>query len=240
MAKSPNWTKEELKILSEVYPINGCTSELLSLLPGRTAKAINVKCSKIGLKVLNAWNKKKTNAKYTEELVGRNIVTIEDYVDDKTKIGHKCLDCGHEWSTNPHNVLAGHGCPVCNKGFGSMYTTNKQYPAVAYLYVTKYELHNGELFIKVGVSSNPTLRRLKDIKTSIGANNIRECKNIIILSGKGKDIFFAEQKILASKTLRKHCSSIKFSGSTELFNVSECENILNELSIFGFEKYNLL
>lgn len=49
MAKSPNWTKEEIEILEKNYPILGCN--MCELLPGRTSKSINVKASRMGLKI---------------------------------------------------------------------------------------------------------------------------------------------------------------------------------------------
>lgn len=57
------------------------------------------------------------------------IIPIEEYIDSKTNILHKCLICNHEWSVRPHNVLSGFGCPKCalnNRtiiGVNDMWTT---------------------------------------------------------------------------------------------------------------------
>lgn len=59
---------------------------------------------------------RKSHEKYIEELAIKNptIEVIERYVDAKTKIAHRCKNCGHTWKPAPYNVLNnGNGCPVC-------------------------------------------------------------------------------------------------------------------------------
>lgn len=51
MAKSPNWTKDEIDILVNNYPELGSGPEIIKLLPGRTSKGVNVKASRMGLKI---------------------------------------------------------------------------------------------------------------------------------------------------------------------------------------------
>lgn len=51
MAKSPNWTEEEVEILTSKYPELGSGPEILKFLPGRTSKSVNVKASRMGLKI---------------------------------------------------------------------------------------------------------------------------------------------------------------------------------------------
>jgi len=56
-------------------------------------------------------NGKKTQNWYIKKLVDKDIkvVPLENYIDTKTKILHKCT-CGNEWNINPNNVLVGQKC----------------------------------------------------------------------------------------------------------------------------------
>lgn len=58
---------------------------------------------------------KKTNEKYIEDLKEKNpdIIPLENYCGGKVPIKFKCLKCNNIWSTNPQNLLQGHGCPRC-------------------------------------------------------------------------------------------------------------------------------
>jgi len=56
MAKSPSWSSTEDQILLDNYPtkgIDGC----FTLLSNRTKKAINVRASRLGVKLETAWNR---------------------------------------------------------------------------------------------------------------------------------------------------------------------------------------
>lgn len=63
------------------------------------------------------FNKAKTRSteEYENELENRaiHVEPLEDYVDCKTKILHRCKTHGIEWNTTPDSVLEGHGCPQC-------------------------------------------------------------------------------------------------------------------------------
>lgn len=76
-----------------------------------------------------------TNEEYIELLKIKNptIVSLEKYINTKTKIFHKCLVCKHEWSVKPNNIVTGEGCPMCNGGtdtviigINDMWTTNTE------------------------------------------------------------------------------------------------------------------
>ena len=71
--------------------------------------------------------KRKTHEQYVIELnnVAPNIQALETYVGDKVKILHRCLIDGHEWKVRPHQVLAGHGCPMCDRN--NRAKTHEQY-----------------------------------------------------------------------------------------------------------------
>lgn len=64
--------------------------------------------------------RRKTHKKYVEELSGinQNIEVLEEYINSKTSILHKCKVCEHEWSIDPLHTLRGQGCPVCNQSHG--------------------------------------------------------------------------------------------------------------------------
>ena len=44
-----------------------------------------------------------------------NILVLENYINNKTKIKHKCVIDNFEWETAPSNILSGCGCPCCGK-----------------------------------------------------------------------------------------------------------------------------
>jgi len=56
-------------------------------------------------------NAKKTQNWYIKKLIDKNIEVkpIEEYINIKTKILHKCT-CGNEWEITPNNVLSGQKC----------------------------------------------------------------------------------------------------------------------------------
>ena len=59
--------------------------------------------------------RKKTHEIYMTELKKKNpyIVPLGNYIDNKTKILHKCLKDGYEWEVRPNSILNGNGCPMC-------------------------------------------------------------------------------------------------------------------------------
>lgn len=62
--------------------------------------------------------RRKSNEQFIEELrnVNRDIVPLEIYVNDSTKIECKCSVCGHIWKVLPNRILRGSGCPSCKGG----------------------------------------------------------------------------------------------------------------------------
>ena len=60
-------------------------------------------------------NKRKTPEEFAEELKSINdkIQILGEYESAHKKIECKCLVCGFEWSTEPHSLLNGRGCPRC-------------------------------------------------------------------------------------------------------------------------------
>lgn len=228
MAKSPSWTIEELDILINNYPTLGNSTELALILPNRTYKSINVKSSRLGLRSLNAFNRLKTTEQYSSEILSRGIIVLDTYINDATKLVHKCKRCEHEWTSKPNNILNGSGCPICNGGFGSRYAKEGIYPKIAYIYLLKI-CTKEEQFLKVGITSIPTNRRIWQIKYEIG-NSLISCDIIKKIEGSGEDITILEGKILSNPCLVKYISKFKFNGHTELFNISEESKLVRMLN----------
>lgn len=63
---------------------------------------------------------KKTTEIYINELdvINPNVDILEEYINAKTPILHKCRIDGHKWKAAPSNILSGFGCPVCNESHG--------------------------------------------------------------------------------------------------------------------------
>lgn len=76
---------------------------------------------------LNASSKRlKTHEQYVIEVekINFNIEVIEQYVNSRTPILHKCKIDGCVWYASPNNILKGHGCPKCNVSNGEKSITN--------------------------------------------------------------------------------------------------------------------
>lgn len=67
-----------------------------------------------------AGTMKKTHEDYIKEVfsINPNIEVIEEYVNARTPIKHRCKIDGFEWSTVPYVILTGCGCPQCNESHG--------------------------------------------------------------------------------------------------------------------------
>jgi hypothetical protein len=62
----------------------------------------------------------KTHEQYVLDLASANpyIEVVENYIDAKTPILHRCLVDGFVWPIAPSNALSGKGCPKCNESHG--------------------------------------------------------------------------------------------------------------------------
>ena len=69
---------------------------------------------------------KMTHEQYVKRLqiINPYIFVVEKYINNNTKIKHKCLKDGYEWYATPANILKGKGCPVCG---GTIHKTHEQY-----------------------------------------------------------------------------------------------------------------
>lgn len=74
--------------------------------------------------------RRKTDFQFRQEVeaLGTNIVPMEEYKGAHVRIPFRCKE-GHIWSSTPHDVLCGYGCPFCVgnavlKGYNDLWTTN--------------------------------------------------------------------------------------------------------------------
>ena len=114
---------------------------------------------------------------------GRGIIALEPYVNNHTKIKHKCGNCKHEWGVLPATIKRGSGCPKC----APIYTDND----CVYIWQLKGERHLGCKVYKVGITSHRLEdQRIKDVAKGFGVDY-----NIIKLA-KVKDAKAIETKLL--------------------------------------------
>lgn len=56
------------------------------------------------------------NLEYQNKLKKLDIIPLEDYINNRTKIKHKCLKCNNEFINSPYNIIINNnGCLICNK-----------------------------------------------------------------------------------------------------------------------------
>ena len=117
----------------------------------RTVKGIKSKCFKLDLRSLNS--KKKTTEQFINEMkvIDSNILILDEYVDNKTKITCKCLIDGHEWEATPNGLLRGHGCPLCG---GTTLKTHEQF-------IEEMKFINSNIFILGNYINNKTKIKVK-------------------------------------------------------------------------------
>lgn len=85
---------------------------VIKILPRYRVPEVNKKA--IGKK--NANNKKKTTEQYREELKEKDmdVEVLEEYINARTPILHRFLNCGHINKVSPDSILRGSKCLQCN------------------------------------------------------------------------------------------------------------------------------
>lgn len=231
MAKSPNWSSLEISYLKQNYPtlgVKGCIKELSN----RTEKSINIKASRLGLKMLDAWNRKLSTKEYIDKLVSKNIsyMPTEEYILDDTEINHICNICDNTWKVRPNNILNGSGCPSCNKGFGWLGYIGTS--VFAKLYIIKITT-NTEVFLKVGITTN-TIKRFSAIKKGIGSEFLN-LEVICIFNNISTSILKIEQYLLNIYSKNRFITKYYFGGYTELFNIDIQDRLINSVVEYFIE-----
>lgn len=68
--------------------------------------------------------KKKTTEEYIHECMDKGYdLPIEDYINTRTRINHKCMQ-GHVYPQEPRSHLEGIGCPLCSESHGEKVIRN--------------------------------------------------------------------------------------------------------------------
>lgn len=67
-----------------------------------------------------ADNKRKFHEEYVRDLhnINQDIEVLGEYINNNTKILHRCKKCNCKWDIDPCHTLRGQGCPVCNESHG--------------------------------------------------------------------------------------------------------------------------
>ena len=91
-------------------------------------------CYKCQEEVLNKYYevRRKSDFQFRQEVaaLGTGITPMEEYKGSHKRMSFMCKK-GHIWSSTPHEILAGYGCPFCAgnavlKGYNDLWTTNPE------------------------------------------------------------------------------------------------------------------
>lgn len=118
-----NWSKEEVKLLTENYTIYG-TKYCVKLL-NRTEGSIRSKAATLKLTSAYEGNKKKTHKDHENDLfeLEADAYPQELYKGSLIPIVYTCSK-EHTWKTTPNSILQGSSCPYCS---GKRTYTPKEY-----------------------------------------------------------------------------------------------------------------
>lgn len=177
----------------------------------------------IGCKTCSAKKQSRTTSEYNDLIANRGIVSLEEYITAKVPIRHRC-SCSYEWSVAPHDILAGHRCPICNKPKGGYNITRFENdpelansPGICYLVVLVDKDTNTKVAYKIGItkgtSDKDVLKRLVQFK-------VYEARILKTVKGTLLEVFTLEQ---ALHKKWKHLSLIpdkKFGGYLECFELN--------------------
>lgn len=145
-APSNRWTKEQDKLLQELYPDFGAS--YLSNKLAKSIPAIQQRAQK--LKIKSNYNQIKTNDEYIDDLEAKGISyrPLEDYKGANTPIKHICAN-GHTWNTSsPSNILRFEaGCTECRNLNGP-----------TKLYYVKI-IKDSKTYYKVGITNRKNWKR---------------------------------------------------------------------------------
>ena len=141
-----------------------CEYEWMTLPSRMLKKGIMFGCPKCADKY-HALQKSMGMEKYKKRLfeVNQDIICIDEvYVNNSTKLKHKCLICGYLWEAIPNNILKGHGCPNCAKGLIS---------------IARSKTH--EEFLEDFNRSNPFKDQIKILGTYFKSHECIECQCLV-------------------------------------------------------------
>lgn len=156
--------------------------------------------------IKQSMSRSKSHEQYEQELISKGIVykPLEAYKNRQTSILHECPE-GHQWETKPHNILHGHGCPICaTHGF------NPKKPAILYFFSFTF---NDLTYYKIGITSRTVQKR----------HSLENWDNIKVLwevqFELGSEARKAEREILIeNKDFLVNTGALK-TGNTETFSI---------------------
>lgn len=138
----------------------------------------------------------------TERLAERGITLIGGYVNTNTKTQFQCQR-GHEWTTEPHHVMRGDGCPHCA-------TRGVWGKKGVMVYVLLY----GAGRIKIGITLDIKTRQ-RMLRNASGSP-IHPYALFQFGNGGGRDVWEIEQQT-HKHFAEYHCGLSGFKGATEIF-----------------------
>lgn len=230
---NPNIIAIDTYVTSSVAIKHQCMkcSHIFTALPNNI---LNGKGCSICSREMNSSIQKKTQEQYSQQLkdLSKNISVVEEYIDAKTYILHRCDICNNQWKDSPTHILGGRGCPSCTEkynGFGS-YKDMENMPKKAYLYILDILLINGEHFLKVGVTVQKIEVRVNSLSCSIDRINIEHIKVLHTVETTGEIVLKLEKLILHNLSNYKYNCSLRFAGHTELLKLEALPKIIRILN----------
>ena len=202
-----NWSKEEIEILEECYPIAGkkyCSKKL-----NRSESSVKSKAQKLGIKFHNFKTENELKVlRYEKEAAVFKFKPLEEYKTATTKIWHKHVECGFELLADPNSIIQERTlCPRCRDNENKITFTY-------FIYFKELDLY------KVGISFNP-INRLKNfgVKPSLLAFKKYETR------GKARE---AELLFLRKVSNYMKNTGKLTSGNTETFTLPN-KNLVDQL-----------
>jgi hypothetical protein len=196
------WDEEEIELLY-IWIKDGWSCKEIANELDRTFNSVSHKLSNLKLRTGKNMGIK-SHEQYVKELKEKcqTIIVLGKYINDKTKIVHKCLVCGTEYLCTPKTKLKGYGhCRYINNGKN----IDIDKPGITYLvYFTDIDLY------KIGITSRTTKIR----------NDKHGYKYEIILDRyfeKGLDAIKLEKEWLANISAYKINTKLLSNGNTETF-----------------------
>ena len=115
------WSEDEDEFLKACIEAGWYHKEI-ALELDRTVGSIQGRTGNLNIKSNNF--KAYTNKEVDVILEDRNLVRLENYINNSTKIKFKCLKCSNIWKAQPSNIFYGKGCPSCAN---NLILTNKEF-----------------------------------------------------------------------------------------------------------------
>ena len=175
--------------------------------------------------------------------INPNIAVVETYINNQTKILHRCKIDGYEWMAAPNHILRNVGCPVCS---GTKKRTQDEYikdvaninPYI--IVIGKYKSNKTKIMHKCKICEHEWLVRPTDVLDGFGcpkcniskgekniaawldAKNILyesqkkfdDCKNVLSLSF---DFYLPNYNILIEYNGKQHYEPIEYFGGHKTF-----------------------